>query len=413
MILKLKDILPNPFRDLKSNPLIEDKVEELVGSINLTGFWDNVVVRKNADGKYELAYGHHRLAAALRAGLLEADFIVKTLDDATMIQIMDNENRETYGSTPLSLIESVKAVVASLAKGTIKPFVIDPKTRKDTIFYAPSFVPGDDDPNRINMAYTAKNVAQFLGRTKTCGGYDKPTPEIQAALNALQLIEKGRFSSSLLTTKDKTGAKVSITTSELLRITSDIKRDVACTEERTEEVKKANEADAMRMRELQAQVKAREDAAEAVRQVELDKLKAAREAEDKKESDRLFLKMKAQGEAQIAKNLADKGKLEAIELRVAERKRKEEEARNEDAYAPIRRDVERALFKMDSVSTGSFCEDVKSLAKRKLSLKDRQRLWESASALADWYGGWVCSQFVVAPDQLQPKRGTISKRRTK
>jgi hypothetical protein len=413
MILKLKDILPNPFRDLKSNPLIEDKVEELVGSINLTGFWDNVVVRKNADGKYELAYGHHRLAAALRAGLLEADFIVKTLDDATMIQIMDNENRETYGSTPLSLIESVKAVVASLAKGTIKPFVIDPKTRKDTIFYAPSFVPGDDDPNRINMAYTAKNVAQFLGRTKTCGGYDKPTPEIQAALNALQLIEKGRFSSSLLTTKDKTGAKVSITTSELLRITSDIKRDVACTEERTEEVKKANEADAMRMRELQAQVKAREDAAEAVRQVELDKLKAAREAEDKKESDRLFLKMKAQGEAQIAKNLADKGKLEAIELRVAERKRKEEEARNEDAYAPIRRDVERALFKMDSVSTGSFCEDIKSLAKRKLSLKDRQRLWESASALADWYGGWVCSQFVVAPDQLQPKRGTISKRRTK
>ena len=413
MILKLKDILPNPFRDLKSNPLIEDKVEELVGSINLTGFWDNVVVRKNADGKYELAYGHHRLAAALRAGLLEADFIVKTLDDATMIQIMDNENRETYGSTPLSLIESVKAVVASLAKGTIKPFVIDPKTRKDTIFYAPSFVPGDDDPNRINMAYTAKNVAQFLGRTKTCGGYDKPTPEIQAALNALQLIEKGRFSSSLLTTKDKTGAKVSITTSELLRITSDIKRDVACTEERTEEVKKANEADAMRMRELQAQVKAREDAAEAVRQVELDKLKAAREAEDKKESDRLFLKMKAQGEAQIAKNLADKGKLEAIELRVTERKRKEEEARNEDAYAPIRRDVERALFKMDSVSTGSFCEDIKSLAKRKLSLKDRQRLWESASALADWYGGWVCSQFVVAPDQLQPKRGTISKRRTK
>src|ERR1700675_1368833 len=137
MTLKLKDILPNPFRDLKSNPLIEDKIEELVGSINLTGFWDNVVVRKNAEGKYELAYGHHRLAAAIRAGLLEADFIVKTLDDATMIQIMDNENRETYGSTPLSLIESVKAVVASLAKGTIKAFVIDEKVRRDTLRYAP------------------------------------------------------------------------------------------------------------------------------------------------------------------------------------------------------------------------------------------------------------------------------------
>jgi len=210
---------------------------------------------------------------------------------------------------------------------------------------------------------------------------------------------------------EKSLAKLPV--NEAVKAVSEIKQREVIIAERQVEVKKANEADAMRMRELQAQVKAREDAAEAVRQVELDKLKAAREAEDKKESDRLFLKMKAQGEAQIAKNLADKGKLEAIELRVAERKRKEEEARNEDAYAPIRRDVERALFKMDSVSTGSFCEDIKSLAKRKLSLKDRQRLWESASALADWYGGWVCSQFVVAPDQLQPKRGTISKRRTK
>ena len=133
MKLKLEDILPNPFRDLKSNPLIEEKIEELVGSIHLTGYWENCVARKNAEGKYELAYGHHRLAAAISAGLIEADFIVRTLDDATMIQIMDSENRETYGSTPLSLIESVKAVVSSLAKGTIKPFVIDEKVRKDTI----------------------------------------------------------------------------------------------------------------------------------------------------------------------------------------------------------------------------------------------------------------------------------------
>jgi hypothetical protein len=182
-------------------------------------------------------------------------------------------------------------------------------------------------------------------------------------------------------------------------------------EVRTVEVKKANAADAEKQRKLQEEIKASEDAAEAVRQSALDRLKVAREAEDKAESDRIFLKMKAQGEAQIAKALADKGKLEAVEARVAERKRKEEEARSEDAYAPIRRDVERALFKMDNVSTGSFCEDVKSLAKRKLSLKDRQRLWEAASALADWYGGWVCSKFVVAPDQLQ--RGIISKRRTK
>ena len=421
MKLKLKEILDNPFRDLATNPLLEEKLVELMSSINLTGFWENVVVRKNARGKYELAYGHHRLRAAIKAGVVEADFIVKDFSDAKMIQVMDSENRETYGSTPLALIETVEAIVEALENGSIPPFTIEKFARPDTVRYAPSFIPGEVGGNSPHMAYTAMNIANFLGRTESRGRVKgrpedirrKPEDAIVAALNFLYLRQKGQVTDKILIEKDRNGGNRSITTNELLHRTNEIKRDVERVEVRTEEVKKANEADAMRMRELQAQVKAREDAAEAVRQVELDKLKAAREAEDKAESDRLFLKMKAQGEAQIAKNLADKGKLEAIELRVAERKRKEEEARNEDAYAPIRRDVERALFKMDSVSTGSFCEDIKSLAKRKLSLKDRQRLWESASALADWYGGWVCSQFVVAPDQLQPKRGTISKRRTK
>jgi hypothetical protein len=269
------------------------------------------------------------------------------------------------------------------------------------------------------MAYTAMSIANFLGRTESRGKVKgrpeeirrKPEDAIVAALNFLYLKQKGRITDSILVEKDHNGGNRSVTTNELLHRTNEIKRDVERVEVRTVEVKKANAADAEKQRKLQEEIKASEDAAEAVRQSALDRLKVAREAEDKAESDRIFLKMKAQGEAQIAKALADKGKLEAVEARVAERKRKEEEARSEDAYAPIRRDVERALFKMDSISTGSFCEDVKSLAKRKLSLKDRQRLWEAASALADWYGGWVCSKFVVAPDQLQ--RGIISKRRTK
>jgi len=419
MKLKLKEILDNPFRDLETNPLLEEKLVELMSSINLTGFWENVVVRKNARGKYELAYGHHRLRAAIKAGVVEADFIVKEFSDAKMIQVMDSENRETYGSTPLALIETVEAIVEALGNGSIPPFIVEKKVRADTIRYAPSFIPSDVGGNSPHMAYTAMSIANFLGRTESRGKVKgrpeeirrKPEDAIVAALNFLYLKQKGRITDSILVEKDHNGGNRSVTTNELLHRTNEIKRDVERVEVRTVEVKKANAADAEKQRKLQEEIKASEDAAEAVRQSALDRLKVAREAEDKAESDRIFLKMKAQGEAQIAKALADKGKLEAVEARVAERKRKEEEARSEDAYAPIRRDVERALFKMDSISTGSFCEDVKSLAKRKLSLKDRQRLWESASALADWYGGWVCSQFVVASDQLQ--RGIISKRRTK
>jgi len=55
MKLKLKDILPNPFRDFVTSPLKEEKLEGLKKSINDTGFWDNVLVRKNTDGKYECA----------------------------------------------------------------------------------------------------------------------------------------------------------------------------------------------------------------------------------------------------------------------------------------------------------------------------------------------------------------------
>src|ERR1035441_714855 len=120
MKLKFRDVLSNPYRDLKGNPLLKDKIAELVASINTTGFWDNVVVRKNKDGKYEMAYGHHRLAAAIEAGITEADFIVKTFDDELMIKVMDNENREAYGTSPLSLIESVRAVVKGLSEGRVK-----------------------------------------------------------------------------------------------------------------------------------------------------------------------------------------------------------------------------------------------------------------------------------------------------
>src|ERR1022692_2695473 len=171
MKLKLKDILPNPYRDLIKNPLKKDKLEELEASINDTGFWDNVVVRKNADGKYECAYGHHRLAAAINAGITEADFIVKKLSNAMMLKIMDNENRETYGTDLLSVMESVEAVVRALAAGQISHFEQADKTRTNRLRYAPSFIPGKtaSSPEGGDHAYTTIDVARFLGRTRKEG----------------------------------------------------------------------------------------------------------------------------------------------------------------------------------------------------------------------------------------------------
>jgi len=410
-MVPLNKIKDNPWRDRVRNPIDADRVEAIAVSIGKTKYWMGTYGREMPDGTVQLAFGHHRYEAAKEQGLKEIPIIIEAFTDGEMLVWMAQEN--VRGELPV-VLEAVYAAVRALGESKIEVEAIDPKTKTSAIRFAPNFTPGGSCPAVGHHPYTTDSIARFLGYTKKSTG--RPKDSVIAAFGILELAERAGLEGGETGKKKSTAVEQSLArlpVKKAVEAVSEIKQREVIIAERQVEVKKANEADAMRMRELQAQVKAREDAAEAVRQVELDKLKAAREAEDKKESDRLFLKMKAQGEAQIAKNLADKGKLEAIELRVAERKRKEEEARNEDAYAPIRRDVERALFKMDSVSTGSFCEDVKSLAKRKLSLKDRQRLWESASALADWYGGWVCSQFVVAPDQLQPKRGTISKRRTK
>ena len=124
MKIALKDILPNPNRDLAFNPYNEEKITALVSSINETGFWANVIVRPSPtkEGKYEQAYGHHRAEAARRAGITEAEFVVQNLDENMMLKMMELENQEDYRYCPLSLLESCKAVVNALAAGRIAPF---------------------------------------------------------------------------------------------------------------------------------------------------------------------------------------------------------------------------------------------------------------------------------------------------
>jgi hypothetical protein len=395
VILKLKGILSNPFRDLKANPLIAEKVDELEGSINLTGFWDNVVVRKNSDGKYELAYGHHRLAAAIKAGLEEADFIVKKLDDAMMIQIMDNENRETYGSSPQSIIESVRAVVQSLAKGNIPVFVISKDTPKTHIRYAPSFVPGVPSASGAERPYTALSISVFLGREKRDG--KEANKGIVAALDALYLKERGRFNDALLVTQDRTGAKVPITTRELQRITADIKREVETVDKRTETAKKEAERLDAEQRKIQAEQKAAEQKAEVAKQKLVQQIVDAKKEEDDKQAE-LLKKRLAEAKA-AEKEDAVLFKLRQFELneKVKERKQQESEARKEDEYLPIRREVERILHKLEgSTATGreALAEEVKALARMKLNTPDRERLRQAALVMGTWYSEWVAVQFL-------------------
>lgn len=196
MRLKLDEILVNPYRDLKRNPLDPRTVYRLKRSINSTGFWDNIVIRKNAEGKYEQAYGHHRVEAARQAGIKEADFIVKKLTDQQMIQVLHDDNDEAYRFRVASLFESVRAVVHALALGKLGGPKIAKDARKSILRYAPSFVPGREPSGESPLRpYTAEFVASHLDELDDSG---KPSKSVRAVINALHLIEIGQLNEKSL-----------------------------------------------------------------------------------------------------------------------------------------------------------------------------------------------------------------------
>lgn len=199
MKISLKDVLNNPHRDLMSNPLNEEKIEKLRSSIQDTGFWDNVLVRKSEEhpGKFEIAYGHHRVEAARREKMAEADFIVKKLSYDMMLEVMSRENDEAYGNDLRTTIESVSALVKAVASGKIDAKKIAPDegqgSRPDTYRYAPSFVVGKRSGSKFDLLpYTPLSLGKFLGFTKVKEG-EKGTVQVEekvtAALVTLEMQE--------------------------------------------------------------------------------------------------------------------------------------------------------------------------------------------------------------------------------
>jgi len=112
MKVLVKNLLPNPHRRIQEYEIQADRVQMLMNSINETFFWDNLIARPapNNSGKYEIAYGHHRLDALQKLKITEIDIHIKDLDDNTMLKIMADENAEEYSMSPSVLNETVLSV---------------------------------------------------------------------------------------------------------------------------------------------------------------------------------------------------------------------------------------------------------------------------------------------------------------
>jgi len=110
MMIHLNEVLPNPLRDFDLDPLDSEKVQTLAASVDDLEFWGGIAVRKLSEpatipaaqaphwhtnqGRYQLAFGHHRLQALLASGkyATKADLNILAYDDVSMAKAMGLEN---------------------------------------------------------------------------------------------------------------------------------------------------------------------------------------------------------------------------------------------------------------------------------------------------------------------------------
>jgi hypothetical protein len=387
-LIALKQIKDNPYRDKKRNPIDQDKVESIAESIDSTkSFWKGVYGREVEGGYVELAFGHHRLDAARLAGLAEIPIELEEFSDGDMLMWMAREN--VQGSIPI-MMEAISGAVRALAEGKLEVEAISKDTKKEYIRYAPSFIPGKQPaPAAGARPYTLKTLAKALGGNYIRPSDSEPKDTTVAAMARLVAEERGWLANMRREDLDKMDYRSTI------KNIGNIARMEKAKETSVREIQRVEQEAIETQRKLEAERKEREKKLEAQKQESLRKEAEARIEENKREVARQQQRRKDLEERAEEKKVIDSIKMSALEAKVEEKKRQVEEAKKKDDYALILRDVECLLGHLDSTKA-RLGDNIKALAKRALSLKDRQRVWETLYALSDWAGGWAAAQFAVS-----------------
>ena len=88
--------LIEPNRDQPRRDIDESRLESLAASISETGVLQPIVVRRRAEGSYEIVAGERRWRAAQRAGLLKVPVVVRDVpaDKRLELALIENVQRE-------------------------------------------------------------------------------------------------------------------------------------------------------------------------------------------------------------------------------------------------------------------------------------------------------------------------------
>ncbi|XOV83820.1 MAG: ParB/RepB/Spo0J family partition protein [bacterium] len=92
--IDIDSITPSPYQPRRQ--FAEEALQDLANSISRQGLLQPVVVRKKANGGYELIAGERRWRAAKRAGMTSIPAVIKTVTDeqASALALIENMQRE-------------------------------------------------------------------------------------------------------------------------------------------------------------------------------------------------------------------------------------------------------------------------------------------------------------------------------
>lgn len=209
--VKLGNLGQNPFRDMTMFPIdMVDKVPSLVESMQDTGVWPSIIARPKDNmigGKavdqaelisiiqsgadlsevvWEKAFGHHRHAAVENMGFESMPIIPQIRTDEEMLRMMANENKEGFGSSINSSLETVRQVAQQL-EASIQDFDTFEEYAESNGGAAHSFFGTSKQfLNAQNQGVGFRTVKRFLGDTWN----DR---DVRAPMAVLKAVEEELF----------------------------------------------------------------------------------------------------------------------------------------------------------------------------------------------------------------------------
>jgi chemotaxis protein histidine kinase CheA len=326
MLVELETLKANPERDFIVDPIDPDIVEKLKDSIEDHGFWGGVICRQLPTGMIEIAAGHHRVQAALAAGVTQAELLVRDdIDDLDMVRIYTRENGTQRGFTNTALAGSVASALRLLTK-----IVLTGNGHKFmTIFPSPNKTRNDVESGE---GIGQKIIFDFLqGRSRARKSKSKTTHHV-SHVDAMPYLKQAMIQHQLVNLK---------TSGNYTRIVQEVKDEIAAEEAEALAVAKALEEEAERLRhEQEAEAEQKRLAEEEERAARQRKLEAEEEerAAHKRAQAAQVAEEKARREAE-AKDAEAKREAQAA-LEALAKKRQQEAEKKEREFAKQRADAE-------------------------------------------------------------------------